>query len=145
MSAPRTGAGRALADRAVGLWWQPNPLAGANAMQSATREVHAAILAIEDEAAALAATPPLDDLSAAWAEAEAALPTEGREVRIDGLSFQKGKDGEPDQRYPDHWVVNARLGYTAGGAVIRQYAVGPTPAAALRSLAAALSPTGDET
>lgn len=48
---PRTAAGRALADLASALWWQPNRLAGANAMQSATRDVRAAIARIEDEAA----------------------------------------------------------------------------------------------
>jgi hypothetical protein len=55
---PRTKAGRDLADRASEMWWQPNPLAGANAMQSATRDIRVAILAIEDEAATEAA--PLD-------------------------------------------------------------------------------------
>ena len=55
---PWTVAGRRLADRAAALWWQPNPLAGANAMQSATSDVRADILAIEQEAALLAAPAP---------------------------------------------------------------------------------------
>ena len=46
-----TTAGRRLGDAASALWWQPNRLAGANAMHSATADVRAAIFAIEAEAA----------------------------------------------------------------------------------------------
>ena len=39
MTEPETLAGRELSGFASALWWQPNKLAGANAMQSATAEV----------------------------------------------------------------------------------------------------------
>lgn len=49
---PGTEAGRRLWEKSAALWFQPNPLAGANAMRSASIEVKNAIPAIEAEARA---------------------------------------------------------------------------------------------
>jgi hypothetical protein len=51
-AAPRTEAGRRLADEASRLWWQPDQHVHVNQMRSATSDVRAAILAIEAGAAA---------------------------------------------------------------------------------------------
>ena len=80
-----------------------------------------------------------DSLDAAWAEAEAALP--GGAV-IEGLGWERGKDGPPDARYPDRWHARAYR-WDVGRPWERKYGdPAPTPAAALRSLAARLREVG---
>jgi hypothetical protein len=89
---PRTEAGRRLAAKANELWFQPNALAGANAMESATRLVRDAILAIEAEAA-----PPSGDDAPLAERLEALLP--------DALAAADTMDTDADDWIGSEYVI----------------------------------------
>lgn len=83
--------------------------------------------------------PPLGELDAAWAEVEAALP-EGWSISSLTRSWEFGPF-VPHQRsagiWLDDWEVYAK-GRPQDGEDGLEYGSGPTPAAALLALAAAL-------
>lgn len=69
-------------------------------------------------------------LGAAWRRCETALP-EG--WVIEGLSWERGKDGAPSQAFPDQWHARA---FSWTPTARRIYGKpGPTPTAALNALA----------
>ena len=75
-------------------------------------------------------------LEAAWAEADGALP-DIEEAVVEGVSWMKGK-----QPGDDEWVARAYR-WDRDHPWQRLYADGPTPAAALRALAARLREAGE--
>ena len=85
-----------------------------------------------------------ETLDEAWAEAEAALfavAPQGQAV-IEGVSWEKGKDGPPDARYPDRFHARAYR-WDEARPWHRLYAEGPSHATALRALAARLRSSAD--